>query len=297
MVISKLNILFRVFIGFYLRVRAFCEIWFRKDVRRKKVEYVPDLIVSMTSYGARVKRCAPYALYSILKQSIRPDKIILWLDETQWNMDNIPCIMKRLINSGVEIRFCHDVRSHTKLLPALKAYPDKPIITVDDDLYYSKKLLHELMTSYLVDKSCVYAFRGIYPTFDVNGNMLPYKKWVRTYLDQPVLASQEENLMLLGFGGVLYPPGALHEEVFNETVLLRECPYADDIWFFIMAIKKNTRRCIVSDEYITYYPVDAGYQYLHKGGLKNINVTQDNNRLQMINVIQYYGVDLKSRKK
>ena len=97
----KLNILFRALNGCCLRIKAWFDIRLRKTICRTEATYVPDLVVSLTSYGARVKRCAPYAVYSVLKQDVRPYKVILWLDETKWSMNNVPKLMKRLIRSGL----------------------------------------------------------------------------------------------------------------------------------------------------------------------------------------------------
>ena len=50
---------------------------------------------------------------------------------------------------------------------------------------------------------------------------------------------------LTGVGGVLYPPGSLHPEVTNEEVFLDICRYADDVWFYAMALMQGTmiRKC------------------------------------------------------
>lgn len=61
---------------------------------------------------------------------------------------------------------------------------------------------------------------------------------------------------LTGVGGVLYPPDSLDEEVMNEEVFLDICKYADDVWFYAMALKKGTlvnkvrTRDVGSDDYI-----------------------------------------------
>jgi hypothetical protein len=42
-----------------------------------------------------------------------------------------------------------------------------------------------------------------------------------------------------GTGGVLYPPGCLHEEVHNIDAMLELCPKADDVWFKAMSVLKG----------------------------------------------------------
>ena len=66
-----------------------------KNNKREK-----ELIVSLTSYGRRIsKSIVYYTLVSILRQSIQPDRIILWIDKTKWNEDNIPNKLKMLSRS------------------------------------------------------------------------------------------------------------------------------------------------------------------------------------------------------
>jgi hypothetical protein len=99
----------------------------------------PRYIVSLTSYGKRLRMTAPYAIITLLNQSVRPDKIVLWVGHG--DKENIPAIMNRLTKKGLEIRFCEDVKSYTKLVPALREFPEDCIITSDDDIYYPKNWL------------------------------------------------------------------------------------------------------------------------------------------------------------
>lgn len=292
-ILRKLDIIRRVFIGLSLRIKAFVELGLCKDIRRKNAEYRPDVIVSMTSYGDRVKRCAPYAIYSILKQTVRPEKIILWLDETKWNEDNIPSLLKKCIRLGAEVRFCKDMRSHTKLLPALQNYPEHIVITVDDDLYYSKKLLAEILLAYNSDRSAIHAFKVQYPTYDEKGTLNPHSQWIVSHDIKDHANYDGRKIMALGFGGILYPPHALDNDVFDEEAFRKLCPYADDIWFFAMALKQDTPRKHVSENNVSYYPLDTLYQLFHSNAaLQSINVAQGRNDLQMKDVLEYYKLNL-----
>ena len=48
-----------------------------------------QLIVSLTSYRERFKDL-PITIYSILNQSLKPDRVILWLDEEYEDLTNLP---------------------------------------------------------------------------------------------------------------------------------------------------------------------------------------------------------------
>lgn len=70
---------------------------------------------------------------------------------------------------------------------------------------------------------------------DNDGALLPYLKWssdMRPY--------ESDNLLQIGAGGVLYPPGCLHDFVLNSDVFMDVCPLADDIWLNSMARLKGT---------------------------------------------------------
>ena len=50
----------------------------------------------MTSYGRRVEKSVVYySLVSILRQTVKPDRIILCLDGIKWNDENLP---KKLVS-------------------------------------------------------------------------------------------------------------------------------------------------------------------------------------------------------
>jgi hypothetical protein len=133
-------------------------------------------IVTLTSYGKRIKSTAPYTICSLLNQTVLPDRIILWLA----NGTPIPSILKDLMKKGVEIKYCKDIKSYKKLIPALKQFPDDVLITADDDVYYSANWFEQLKNAYSNDKTKIYAHRMHRISFDEHHNIMPYKKWQHT---------------------------------------------------------------------------------------------------------------------
>ncbi|MDR0763178.1 MAG: hypothetical protein LBF01_01600, partial [Bacteroidales bacterium] len=101
------------------------------------------LIVSLTTHGKRIYEVY-LAIESILRQTLKPNKIILWLSKNKFNENNIPLILKKQQQRGLEIAFCEDVKSYTKLIPTLQMYPQAVIITVDDDILYPFDLIENL---------------------------------------------------------------------------------------------------------------------------------------------------------
>ena len=79
----------------------------------------PEIIISLTTYSLRIHNVY-IALESLLNQTIKPNRIILWLAEEEFNEANLPISVLRLKERGVEIRFCEDYKSYKKLIPTLR---------------------------------------------------------------------------------------------------------------------------------------------------------------------------------
>lgn len=250
-------------------------------------ENCDNVIVSLTSFGRRVqKNIVYYTIISILQQKVRPDKIVLWIDELKWNEDNLPKKLRSLRKYGVEISYCEDVRSYTKLVPSLIKYPQSTIITVDDDLIYPDNTLEQLITehkNYPNDIICLYAKEPIM----TNGVPLNYKEW-------KILNESESGKLIfpIGAAGVLYPPRCLHPDTCNKELFIKLSPLADDIWFWFCGLRNNTNKIFIprKDVSISFYML---YQYLNQGSsLTHANKHQGKNDEQLKNILMYYGVTI-----
>ena len=106
-----------------------------------------QVVVSMTSFPAAISYAAE-AIKSILKSSVLPDKVVLYLTFSQFGEKGIPAELIELSNTNpiFEIRnYDKDIRSYRKLIPALIDFPDAIIITVDDDVSYHKHMIRDLL--------------------------------------------------------------------------------------------------------------------------------------------------------
>ena len=193
-----------------------------------------DIIVSLTTYSKRIYD-VHLTIESIMEQTMKANRIILWLDYS-FEKQPLPKALQLLQKRGLEIEYCKDIHSYTKLIPALKRYPNDAIITIDDDLVYEFDLLEKLIIAYRQDPSYIYCNRHHLMRQDVDGKLFPYMQWTWNYI------GLDANIMNFptGVGGILYPPHSLDEEVFNEETFLDICKYADDVWFKAMAMKKGT---------------------------------------------------------
>lgn len=231
------------------------------------------VIVSLTSYPIRIPALWK-VIETILRQTIKPDKIVLYLTKSQ--IGSIESLPKSLLNQrkrGLEIQLIdEEIRSHTKYYGAFKQYPEDIIITVDDDLFYRADLIEHLLKNHQKYPHAIIAnwVKEILPYTD------KYKEWPDG--KSPKLS---HRFLLLGVSGMLYPPHCMYKDIFNVELIRRMCLTADDVWLTCMALLQKTP---------IYF---SGYQFAHvpvfiKNNTTLISVNKDRNQLQIDNLNNYY---------
>lgn len=211
-------------------------------MQRKRV------IVSLTSYPKRI-HCVDKVIKTMLIQTMKPDRILLWLAENEFNnrIDDLPNELVELCDYGLEIRWCNDVKSHKKYLYAMREYPDCCIITIDDDTFYFPDTVEVLYKSFLRHPQAVSCLRANRITFDVRKRINPYSRWVlneQEFVDIPLM-----DLMAVGVGGVLYPPGCIEKQFLDENKIIELCLCQDDIWLKFAQIHSGVKTVIAEQEY------------------------------------------------
>jgi hypothetical protein len=251
-----------------------------------KDEYVPNrqVIVSLTSHGNRIFD-AYLAIESIMQGTVKPNRIILWLPD---NQKVSSCYLEHQMERGLEIKYVKDLGPHTKLIHALKEFPDDIVITIDDDIFYKPDMVENLLRTYKVDSSSILANRVAVITKDKNGNVESYLKWI--HFNYPERTSKRN--VIIGVEGCLYPPHSFSKEVFNEEAILELCPTADDIWFTAMAILNNTRIVHVDCRYDKGFAGGVVNLRMQKTGLVHLNENQKEcrNDFQIRAVFDKYNI-------
>ena len=194
------------------------------------------LIVSLTSFPPRFPTVS-LTLKCLLSQSIKADEVVLWIghEDKSKLTDNILSLRA----SGLSIRFCDDIKSYKKIIPATEAYPGSTIVTADDDIYYRPTWLEELVSGWSGDAKEVVCHRAHKIRFDDCGYPLPYLDW--DFDTRYLLRSPE--ILPTGAGGVLYPPGIFDSRVTDRDSFMSLCPSADDVWlYWMMRINGGTAR-------------------------------------------------------
>ena len=252
-----------------------------------------ELIVSLTTIPERIGK-VHLCIESLLRQSVKPDRLILWLSETsepgrpQVNKDALPFKLIRLQRRGLEIRWCKDIRSFRKIIPALRLFPKALVVTSDDDVFYPKTWLENLYQAYLQEPEFIHCHRAHLVNYGPTGIALPYVQW---NICAPGIVGPSQDIFPTGVGGVLYAPGHLHPDVLNEDVFLNLCPTADDVWLKTMSLIMNVKCKKVKPEIICYVEIRIANNRV----LSHHNVNSNGNDLQISRVSQRYNVFTKKK--
>ena len=259
-----------------------------KGIQLTKRGDVSDIIVSLTSYGVRINDTLPYTLYSLLQQTRKPNRIVVWIDNVNWSEENLPPILRKLEVLGVEFFFVEDIRSYKKLIPALKMFPDNVIITVDDDQYYNPKTVEWLIEAFLEsDRRTVFGTWAYQPKV-MDGHYCPYSSW-----KEKGRSPEEDEFSLIGCGGILYPPHIFDDEILKKELFMKMAPTADDLWFWVMEKRQGIPvRLIRNAKFGLHEAVNRIdiWDPNREGSLYYINEINGANDHQFNELIAYYGI-------
>lgn len=226
--------------------RAYCDRLDHDTLKIAKPIQVNSVIVSMTTFPARIGY-VHLAIKSLLNQTVKPGKVILWLAKEQFRDVEIPEQLQKLCKYGLEIRYCEeDLLAHKKYYYAMRQFPDHIIVTYDDDLIYPEDSLEKLLKMHDRYPKAIVCNRGREIEVE-NGEVMPYRYW---NVSGKIPAGKPTYRVMASTGaGTLYPPHCMPEETFDIAKIRQLALTADDLWMKIMSIKgqipvvKSQMRC------------------------------------------------------
>lgn len=238
--------------------------WFTKlDNRSIVKEELPEtplnmeereekVIVSLTSYPARISY-VHLAIKSLMLQTYKPDRIILWLAEEQFPTKELPKALTDLCAYGLEIIWMHDIYGHKKYFyPVLNQQDNEVVITYDDDIIYSKKSIKRLMKTHRQFPDCLVCERG--QTIDFSQIDNP-GRW-KTHSSQGVKTPTYSMNPSPG-GGCLIPKGAFHKDAVNEEKIRRLAYKNDDLWYMFMCAEQGTKMVKTRKNHRTFTVIEG----------------------------------------
>ncbi len=268
---------------------AFVPAYFRRTQKKQGsgLNLIPRekrYIISFTSFPARIDEVW-IAAECMLRQTFKPDMIILWLSKQQFEGKILPESLLSLKSRGLTIEFCEDdLKAHKKYYYAMQAFPKDHIITLDDDLYYDEKTLEHVVKLHTKYPNLIAANRA-HKIVITNEGIAKYKKWERRTTD----SIPSHLIFSTGGGGTLYPPGALNATAFDIALIKSLCYQADDVWLKVMAILSDKK--VITNTHYSKNIISISKTQHEK--LVTHNVKSGGNDEQLENLCAYFKIDLR----
>lgn len=244
-----------------------------------KIKRNEIVIASLTSYPARIN-FVWIAIKSIMLQTYKPDRIILWLAEEQFPKKDLPETLIGLQNYGLEIKWTKDFYGHKKYcIPVMEQKQNEVVITFDDDIIYSPLCIERLINTHKRFPNCLICERG--QAFEDKEQLNP-GRWVTISnigVDKPTYSLNPSP-----GGGCLIPFGAFHPDAVKKECFCSLAYKNDDLWFMFMCAANGTRM-IKTRKYHRIFSVVNGSQ-IEQMAIEN--VTGERNKVIMERLIKSY---------
>ncbi len=231
----------------------------------------PMLYVSLTTTRRRLPLCR-LALLSLTHQSLRPDRIIVWVSRDAYLSDDGILTDTTLSNAFgdihalhelIEFRWTKNVGPYRKLLPMLREMNENDlVVTADDDIFYGREWLKKLVEAFDSTTGEAVACRVREIVFNPLGRKCSYLQWPIIKQDRTV--SCDNHIVTFGGGAVL------RRSMFDESDLMNHdyvevAPKADDLWMSRLLKNKNVSLKIATP---ALYELNF---VVHSDGLENDN--------------------------
>lgn len=208
--------------------------WVQALNSQKGVDENSEIIVSLTTFPDRI-RYVWMTIASLLNQTLKPCKVVLWLAEEQFPDKNLPRQLTELCKRGLEIRYCDDLKPHKKYFYTMQEWPEKYVLTCDDDMFYPENLIENLWKTAKQHPERIICNNSMQVTYDEKGDFIRRDQWIHENREMDGL-----QVCPVGCDGVLYPPGALNEAAFDKEALMETALRQDDVWLKGMGVLNET---------------------------------------------------------
>lgn len=192
-----------------------------------------NVAVSLTTHGKRLET-VHLAIESILAGSLRPRRLVLWLDSDPATLQ-LPAALLRLQARGLDIRFVDNFGPHTKYFPYVRQFDadDMPLVTADDDVLYPRAWLAQLVAAHAAAPAIIHCHLARRIALGKHAPQ-PYQEWLHATSTTP-----SHRTFALGYAGVIYPPAYLATLRAADTAFMQICPKNDDIWLHATALRNG----------------------------------------------------------
>jgi len=238
-------------------------------------------VVSLTTYGKRT-RIVCLAIESIARGRVLPSRLILWIDDKAV-VGNLPAAIRRLVQRGLEVRFCENYGPHKKYYPYLESLQkaEAPLVTADDDLLYPRYWLQRLVEAFHQFPDVVNCYRARVIELNQAG-IAKYESWK---LAESTIPSFRH--LVAGGSGAIFPPHLQRALKQDGTAFLDCCPRADDLWLHVHALRAGYRVRQINKKRFPMWNIPA----TQRTGLCHYNQSRGGNDRQIELTYRSSGVD------
>lgn len=223
-----------------------------------------NVIVSVTTTRARLNLFF-YALQSLKRQNYEKFSIVVSLSKEPHLFDQgIENVPDWITGNNVQVRSVRNIGPYRKLVPLIMNIADDDLlVTADDDILYSENWLQSLVHRSIENPGAIVCCRARAIKKNLIGRFQSYANW--ELCEEPATGM---DLLPTGCAGVVFRKPLLDLDFLRDEAYLKCAPTADDIWFRIAGLRKNTPVYVDPE-------IDRGNGYIqHFMGLEKVNLYQ-----------------------
>ena len=234
-------------------------------------------ILSFTTHGKRISTINHYLEHTFFNGKLDLSKyhIVMIVDEPELSKITEETKSKYLDTNKVELLVADKhTGPHGKYYYAMQKYKDFPIITLDDDFIYEAPAidyLAEYYENHSEKNNCVYSYEGEIVDIEqpyfrffaltciVQGWKIHFMKYKKESYKYNLLNSPRTDIMVNGFGMILYPPNILQidDTYYDKYICEDKDRRIDDFVLCIREQDLGVKRCVVE------FPKEKGLPYDH----------------------------------
>lgn len=196
------------------------------------------LTCTLTTFPDRIDS-VQYTIKSLFSQSVKPDRIVLWLAESEFKNYEFPDSIKKLMKRGLEIRYCENYFGHKRYYQLIKEQKENELLLMfDDDILFPTCLIERLYDKWKKFPKSIICDRGQVVTFEGDKIMNP-GRW--SSISSVGLEEPSYRILASPGGGCLVPPHAFYKDANNLELISKYALKTGDIWLMFMAVQNDTK--------------------------------------------------------
>lgn len=196
------------------------------------------LTCTLTTFPDRINS-VQYTIKSLFNQSIKPDRIVLWLASSEFENVEFPDSIKALQKRGLEIRYCENLFGHKRHYKMTDEQKDNELIIMfDDDIIFPYYIIERLYNKWKQFPNSVICERGQCIAFK-DGEVLNPGHWPVT--SKVGVNTPSFRILASPGGGCLVPPHAFYKDSNVSEIIQKYALKTGDIWLMFMAVQNDTK--------------------------------------------------------